>query len=41
VELRVTDGDHLWSLWKVAIVDALGLIDARLASGSTPAAARP
>ena len=41
VELRVTGGDHLWSLWKVAIVDALGFIDASLASGSTPAAARP
>jgi hypothetical protein len=31
VEIRVTGGDHLWSLWKVAVVDALGFIDARQA----------
>ena len=37
VELRVTGGDHLWSLWKVSIVDALGFIEANL----SPAAARP
>ncbi len=42
VQLRVTDGDHVWSLWKVAIVDALAFIDAHLEpAGPSPAAARP
>jgi len=26
-ELRITDGDHVWSLWKVSIVSALQFID--------------
>ncbi len=26
-ELRITDGDHVWSLWKLTIVDALRFID--------------
>lgn len=26
-ELRVTDGDHVWSVWKVSIIDALKFID--------------
>ena len=42
VQLRMTDGDHVWSLWKVAIVDALAFIDAHLEpAGPSPAAARP
>ncbi|MGI2033336.1 alpha/beta hydrolase [Rhizobium panacihumi] len=28
-ELRITDGDHVWSLWKLTIVDALRFIDGR------------
>ncbi len=27
IEFRVTDGDHVWSLWKVVIVDALVFMD--------------
>ncbi|MGY9049955.1 hypothetical protein P775_15920 [Puniceibacterium antarcticum] len=26
-ELRITEGDHVWSLWRVAIIDALKFID--------------
>jgi S-formylglutathione hydrolase FrmB len=26
-ELRITDGDHVWSVWKLTIVDALRFID--------------
>lgn len=26
-ELRITDGDHVWSLWKTSIVDVLEFID--------------
>lgn len=26
-ELRITDGDHVWSLWKTSIVDVLAFID--------------
>nr|WP_246333551.1 alpha/beta hydrolase family protein [Aureimonas mangrovi] len=28
-ELRITDGDHVWSLWSVSIVDVLRFIDAQ------------
>ncbi len=28
-ELRISDGDHTWSLWKVAIIEALTFIDAK------------
>jgi S-formylglutathione hydrolase FrmB len=28
VEMRMTDGDHAWSVWKVSIVDALRFLDA-------------
>ncbi|TWF47405.1 alpha/beta hydrolase [Neorhizobium alkalisoli] len=28
-ELRITDGDHVWSLWKTSIVPALQFIDAQ------------
>lgn len=27
-ELRITDGNHVWSVWKLSIVDALAFIDA-------------
>ncbi|MBY8978165.1 esterase family protein [Rhodobacteraceae bacterium NNCM2] len=30
VELRVTDGDHVWSLWRVSIIDALLFINQHL-----------
>lgn len=33
-ELRITDGDHVWSLWKVAIEDVLVFIDAQWAAPS-------
>lgn len=26
-ELRITDGDHVWSLWKVSVFDALKFVD--------------
>lgn len=26
-ELRITDGDHVWSVWKLTIIDALRFID--------------
>ena len=29
VQLRITDGDHLWSLWSLTIIDALEFIDRR------------
>jgi S-formylglutathione hydrolase FrmB len=29
VQLRITDGDHVWSLWSTTIVDALLFIDKR------------
>ncbi|MCX8999893.1 esterase family protein [Rhizobiaceae bacterium BDR2-2] len=28
-ELRITDGDHVWSVWKTSIVDVLAFIDSR------------
>jgi len=28
-ELRITDGDHLWSVWKISIIDALKFIDSQ------------
>ena len=26
-ELRITDGDHVWSLWRVSVIDALKFVD--------------
>lgn len=36
VEMRMTDGDHAWSVWKVSIVDALRFIDAHLTDAPAP-----
>jgi S-formylglutathione hydrolase FrmB len=38
-ELRITDGDHVWSLWKVAIKDVLVFIDAQWTAPPQPAGA--
>jgi enterochelin esterase family protein len=35
-ELRITDGDHVWSLWSVAIVDALIFIGGRFDGAPAP-----
>ncbi|MES5097729.1 alpha/beta hydrolase family protein [Agrobacterium sp. BA1120] len=33
-ELRITDGDHVWDVWKVSIIDALKFVDGELAHSS-------
>ncbi|MDI6025148.1 alpha/beta hydrolase family protein [Corticibacterium sp. UT-5YL-CI-8] len=36
-QLRVTDGDHLWSLWKVVVADALEFVNGNWGVDDAPA----